>query len=258
MAKRKKILSRGQYRQLGFCEDTTEKFSLLEHWLGTEEISKEVYNSQINRIVNRVMKKAKPSVDLEDVRYYSCHLTVEGKMQKFLDTLRRRLNSYLRERNTFAVKLSLNELQIFKLYLYSSPYLKSKINKLLIVGLRYPDVELNKICEEYIRSEKLIQSINHADAAFWLSLWEDTNLVPLNAVRLMIVETAEGYKLNPCFNQFLISELLPLIEFQRDKEVLRLEWAKSLKDTQKREAETARKQKRLDAFNCLLELAKKN
>jgi hypothetical protein len=67
------------------------------------------------------------------------------------------------------------------------------VNRLLIVGLRYPDVELNRLCEEYIRTYRLIEKIGYADFSFWLLLWEDGNLVPLNAVRLMRVKKDDKY-----------------------------------------------------------------
>ena len=71
----------------------------------------------------------------------------------------------------------------------------------------------------------------------------------------MLRENEKGdYELKTCFKHDarLKEELKPLIEFQRDKEIIRLQWAQSLKDLQKREIEVKRKQQRLDTFESLL------
>ena len=251
----KERFSREQNETLGKTKNLNGKFALLELWLKKGEISRQLYNSQINKLINRAMKAAKPSFDFDDK--LNCKIAVEGEIQQFLERLRMNLNSYLSERDEAKVKLSPSDMYLFKQYIYDFPHLKSKINRLLIVGLRYPDVELNHIAEEYIKTHRLIERINYADTSFWLMLWEDGNLVPLNAVRLMLKQTENGYILNPCFNKYLILELIPLVKFQRDKEALRLSWATSLSDPAKRIVEVERKQKRLDAFNCLLEILQK-
>lgn len=249
-----KNLKRWQNEQLGTAESPAEKFKLLEDWLEKGEISESQYNFSVNKIINRTMKSVKPSVDINDRAFY--RTSAEAKLQSYLEFLRRRLTAYLKSRHPFDAKLSVGEVMMFKRYLEEYPYIKSKINRLLIVGLRYPDKEINEIAEEFILKHKIYSQINHADYAFWLMLWEDGNLVPMNAVRLMLNNTEKGFELKPCFKHDtrLMEELKPLIEFQRDKEILRLEWAKSLKDKEKREAEVERKQRRLDTFECLLKL----
>ena len=203
------------------------------------------------------MKAAKPSLDLGDKTAPVHKLAIEAEIQELIDRLRTNLNLYLSERNKTKAKISPADIESFKKYINVYPQLKSKVNRLLIVGLRYPDETLNKIAEDYIKQHRLSEKINRADIGFWLLLWEDGNFVPLNAIRLMLVENEDGYKLNPCFSTTLISELVPMIEFQRDKELLRLEWAKSLSNPIKRQHEVERKQKRLNAFNCLLKVAKR-
>ena len=253
MAKEK--LTRTQNETLGKIKDLDEKFVILEQWLKEEQISQSLYNSTVNKLINRAMKSAKPSIDLDDKTGYG--LAVEPEMQRLIEKLRTNLNLYLSERNKTKAKISATDLYNFERYIYDYPQLKSKVNRLLIVGLRYPDEQLNRICEKYIREHRLIESIKHTDTAFWLLLWEDGNLVPLNAVRLMLVKTDNGYDLSPCFRNHLLTLLIPLVEFQRDKEQHRLNWVKTISDPVVRAKENERKQKRLDTFNCLLSLMKK-
>lgn len=250
----KERFTRQQNEALGKTKDLTEKFALLEQWLKNNEIPEKLYNSQINKLINRAMKDAKPSFDLDDRTDYG--LAIESEIQELIDRLRANLNLFLSNRDKEKAKISSSDMLLFKKYINEYPQLKSKVNRLLIVGLRYPDNELNRICEEYIQQYRLIQRVNFADCSFWLLLWEDGNLVPLNAIRLMLVKKENGYVLNPCFGKHLIAELIPSVEFQRDKEKLRLKWAMSLSDPAKRFSETERKQKRLNAFECLLNLLK--
>ena len=248
----KERFTRQQNEELGQIKDLNGKFALLEQWLKNNEISEELYNSKVNQLINRSMKDAKPSFDLDDKSVSG--LAVETQIQELIDRLRTNLNLFLSNRNKEQAKISSSDMILFKKYINEWPQLKSKVNRLLVVGLRYPDKELNSVCEEYILQHRLIEKIRHADCSFWLLLWEDGNLVPLNAIRLMTVKTDNGYILNPCFNKYLITELIPSVEFQRDKEKIRLIWAQSLKDPKKRATEVERKQKRLNAFECLLNL----
>jgi hypothetical protein len=234
-------LNRNQNELLGSQKTLNEKFSLLESWLNNGEITSSQYNFCVNKIINRAMKSVKPSIDVNDKAFY--RTDTEAKLQAFLDLLRKQLNRWLESRSNLDARLLPGQLNLFKFYMDEYPYIKSKINRLLIVGLRYPDKEFNKVAEEYVLKMKIYEPINHADYAFWLMLWEDGNLVPLNAIRLMLNKTVDGYDLKPCFkyDARLMKELKPLIEFQRDKEIVRLQWAQSLKDLQKREIEVKRK-----------------
>ena len=251
-----KKLTRAQNEELGATAELSGKLNILAQWLKNGKITRDQYNEIVNRLINRAMKKAKPSLDLDDKQH---HRTVkEGEIQRFIDMLRKNLNSYLSNRNKSIAKLPPKDIERFRNYIENYPWLKSKVNRLLVVGLRYPDKDLNEIAENHIKQNCIIEKIDYVDSAFWLMLWEDGNLVPMNAVRLMLVETKDGYKLNPCFNQRIRQELIPLIKFQRNKEVLRLQWAMSLDDTApNKPIEIERKQRRLDAFEALLELISK-
>lgn len=245
-------LKRWQNEKLGQEESLSRKFSLLESWLSEGQITSEQYNSYIRKIINRAMKSIKPYVDVNDVCFY--RTATEAKLQSFLELLQRKLNHYLDTRDELLAKLSEGHLIMFREYMEEYPYVRSKINRLLIIGLRYPDKRLNKLAEEYILKFKIHDQINQADFAFWIMLWDDGNIVPLNAIRLMLNETENGFELKPCFNGLLKYELKPLIEFQMEKEKIRLQWAESLKDEAKRKIEITRKQRRLDAFECFLKL----
>ena len=254
----KERFSRIQNDALKNASTLEEKFELLNEWKEKGEISVTLFNEKTNELINKAMRKVKPSsVDFSDNGMYKT--VIEGEVQAFIDQLRNKINKYLSHRDKRSVRLEEKDIEKFQRYLLEKyGYLRSKVNRLLIVGLRYPDYRLNQISEEYIKKNKMFPEQRWADSSFWLLLWEDGNLVPLNAVRLMIVDNGKGeFELNPCFNKHLVLELMPLVEFQRDKEKLRLEWAKKLRNPEQRKAEIERKQNRLDFFNCLLEVMKK-
>ena len=251
----KERFSRTQNDALRNASTLEEKFELLNEWRENGKISVTLFNEKTNELINKAMRKVKPaSIDFSDNGMYKT--VIEGEIQSFIDQLRNKINKYLSHRDKRSVRLEEKDIETFQGYLLKYGYLRSKINRLLIIGLRYPDYRLNQLSEEYIKKNKM--SPNWTDSALWLLLWEDGNLVPLNAVRLMIIDNGKGqFELNPCFNKHLVLELMPLVEFQRDKEKLRLEWAKKLRNPEQRKAEIERKQNRLDFFNCLLEVMKK-
>ena len=255
MAKEK--FSRQQNDALRNASSLEEKFDLLNEWKEKGEISSALFNEKTNELINKTMRKVKPTtIDFSDNGMYKT--VIEGEIQAFIDQLRNKINRYLSHRDKYSTKVSEEEIETFQKYLLKYGHLRSKVNRLLIIGLRYPDYRLNMLSEEYIKKHKMFPEQRWADSAFWLLLWEDGNLVPLNAVRLMIVDNGKGkFEINPCFNKHLILELMPLVEFQRDKEKLRLAWGKKLRNLEQRKAEVERKQKRLDFFNCLLEVMKK-
>lgn len=253
----KERFSRQQNDDLKNASTLEEKFELLNEWKEKGEISATLFNEKTNELINKAMRKVKPaSIDFSDG---GIHKTIiEGQIQAFIDKLRNKINKYLSHRDKRSVQMDEKDIETFQNYLFSYGHLRSKVNRLLIIGLRYPDYRLNQISEEYIKKNKMFPEQRWADSAFWLLLWEDGNLVPINAVRLMIVDNGKGeFELNPCFNKHLVLELMPLVEFQRNKEKFRLEWAKKLRNLEQRKAEVERKQKRLDFFNCLLEVMKK-
>ena len=248
-----KNLTREQNEMLGHQKEATEKFQLLEEWLDKEEITREQYNDCIRRIINRAMKNLKPEVPPALKKFYKA--SEEALLQALIEKLRTKLNSYLASRNNIDADLSNEDIDLFQRYLKKYSHVKTKINQLLIIGLRYPDHNINKISENYIKEYRISRVFTQSDFNFWATLWADDNFVPMNAIRLMLSETNEEVKLNPYFDQNLINELRPLIEYQRDKEILRLQWAQSLKNEETRNIETKRKQQRLDMFNLLLKIS---
>ena len=234
-----------------------EKLNLLHQWKKNGEITPQQFNHFSNLWINRdakkqlsSVKKMAPSVyDNDDKGCVRSH--IEGEMQFFIDKMRNELNNWLTNRSTS--KLIVNEAYINKFTEYLNTHYRSKVNRLLILGLRYPNKELNRISAEFIRSKKMHPY--YSDAAFWLLLWEDGNLIPNDAIRLMLVERGDTLEINNCFDTHLIRHLIPLIEVQRNKEIQRLVWAQSLEDETQREKEVARKTQRLEMFNTLLESA---
>lgn len=239
-----------------------EKLDLLHKWKVQGEISQEAFNHLSNKWINKETRKimglknplAKSTNENAERRLSSTRSIVEGEMQVFLDALRNKLNSYLTVRNKDAYRLSSSELEKFRTYLFTYPCYRSKINRLLIVGLRFPDKRLNELCATFIQCNR--KNTCYQDFTFWGMLWEDGNLVPLDAVRLMLVQKDNGYSIDSYFDPLLIRNLIPLIEVQRDKEIQRLKWAQSLEGNE-RETEVARKTRRLEAFNILLDAAAK-
>lgn len=236
-----------------------EKLDRLHHWKKSGEITQETFNFLSNKWINKETKKVmglkNPLAKRgnENAERSTCSKSiVEGEMQKFLDKLRNKLNSYLATRCTEICELTDTELEEFRKYLYQYSYYRSKINRLLIVGLRFPDKRVTEICGCFINTSR--KHSNYQDFTFWGMLWEDGNLVPLDAVRLMLLKNGDKYQIDTCFEPSLIKSLIPLIEVQRDKEIQRLKWAQSL-EGKEREKEVARKTRRLEAFNILLDAA---
>ncbi len=236
-----------------------EKLNILQKWRKDGDISDRQFNHFSNLFIDKEAKKQLSSVKALNKPVYDnddrgCARTcTEGEIQTFIDKLRSNLNDFLTCRNTKELRLNEKQLELFRRYIYEYPYYRSKVNRLLVVGLRYPNKSLNQISTEYIRKHKMFPYYN--DDSFWLLLWEDGNLVPLDAVRLMTNFVDDNIVINPIFCKHLIKNLIPLIEVQRDKEIHRLMWAQSLDDEEKRTKEVARKTRRLEAFNSLLEAA---
>ncbi len=257
MAKKEKIkLTKDQYLQLQGL-DLQQKLDLLHDWKKSGEVSVQQFNYfsnlWISRETKRVMDIKNPLRKSKDENRPSSSMrtVIEGDIELFYNRLQGKLNYYLANRT--AIGLSENELELFKTYTSKYRLYKSLINNLLVIGLRFPDKNLNKYCEEFIREHKMHKDYN--DAHFWSSLWADSNLVPMDAIRLMLTKSNDGYQINPIFDKGLIGLLVPMFEVQRDKEVQRLKWAQGLESDTEREKELARKTRRLNAFNILLQAA---
>lgn len=239
-----------------------EKLNLLHDWKKSGEISQQVFEHFSNLWIKKESKKMileknplrrRAGENLE--KPSSSRLAVEGEINVFISKLRRNLKSYISERNVPGCKLSDEEMAEFQKFVRNYfRYCRLPINQLLILGLRYPDKELNSFCAKFIQEHKKNALI--VDYYFWGSLWEDTDFVPLDAVRLMVVKINGNYEIDKCFDAGFIKSILPLIEAQRDKEALRLTQAQML-EGKEREQQVARKMHRLNAFNLLIDAAQK-
>lgn len=237
-----------------------EKLDMLHRWKQRGEITQETFNFLSNKWINKETKKvmglknplARRGNENAEQRLSSNRAVVEGEMMNFLNMMRNKLNSYIANRCTESCLLTDTEFEKLKKYLFEYPCYRSKINRLLIVGLRFPDKRVTELCAEFIDVNR--KHSHYKDFTFWGMLWEDGNLVPLDAVRMMLTPNNGKYQIDTCFEPSLIKSLIPLIEVQRDKEIQRLKWAQSL-EGKEREKEVARKTRRLEAFNILLDAA---
>ena len=230
-----------------------EKLDLLHEWKKEGTISQEQFNFFSNHWITRDGKKALGTPDalkrMNNENRTSGKMVIEIEMEKFLNALQNKLNLYLTQRNP--IPLSSREKQLFCQYITKYSQYRSLSNRILVLALRYPDKELNEMAVELVKAKK--KNSRLPDIHFWSLLWAD-NLVPMDAVRLMLKKSKDGYEIDPCFSPVTIKDLLPLIEAQRNKEITRLKWAQSL-EGREREREIARKTRRLNAFNILLQAA---
>ena len=231
-----------------------EKLNLLYDWKKKGEINQQQFNYFSNRWITREGKKAMevPNVLRRDP--YENRVTgrtvIEIEMEQFLNQLQGKLNQYLIQRTP--MPLTIEEKRAYARYLSQYGYLKPLVNQLLVLGLKYPDKELNTLAEAQIKAKKKDSILT--DNYFWCLLWAD-NLVPMDAVRLMLKKN-NVYEIDDCFSKELVKELLPLMVQQRDKELVRLKWAQSL-EGKEREREVARKSKRAASFNILIDAAER-
>lgn len=242
-----------------------QKLEQLYKWFKRKEISKEAFEYFSNAWINKQSKKEKDLLALrstpkENFVRMGPRAIVEGEIQAFLEKLRGNVRAYITNRNATVSNLTTSELEKFKNYVrkYCTIY-PDKISRLLIVGLRYPDStkQINKFCMEWIRSESLAYGKNYFfDKHFWGLLWEDGDLVPLDAIRLMGTKKDDTFFIDERFEKTFIKTLMPYFEAQRDKEVMRLKVAQ-MRDDRDHDTQVARKLKRLNAFNILISAAEK-
>ena len=254
MAKEKLKLTKSQYMQMQGLS-LPEKLDLLHDWKKNGEISQSQFNFFSNLWISRMSKKMIGEAVLmrktvgEDQTSHKKSI-LECSAERFVNQLQSRLNAYLANRQNPCI-LTDKDIDEVRKY-FDKPLPRSIKNRLLVLGLRYPDKRLNHLCEITVKEQK--RHPFFMDAPFWIMLWEDGNLVPMDAVRLMLKKQGENYVIDPIFDKSLISILIPMIEIQRDKEITRLKWAQSL-DGAEREHEVTRKTRRLNAFNILLNAA---
>ena len=241
-----------------------EKLNLLHDWKKRGEITPRAFEHFSNRWIRKESKKAiqeknvlrrLPSENLERPMRFSGKLAVECDINNLISKLRHNLNLYISERSLQVFKLSDQDRAQFKEYVIE--YLRScriLINRLVIIGLRYPDKELNQFCVGFIRDYK--KNPPFVDYYFWGMLWEDEDFVPLDAIRVMVIKKDNQYDIDPIFEKGFIKSIIPLMEAQRDKEAIRLAQAQML-EGRERERQIARKMHRLNAFNTLIEAAQR-
>lgn len=232
-----------------------EKLDLLYEWKKKGAITQQQFNYFSNRWITRDGKKAMEIPNVLRRNPYENRVTgrtvIEVEMEQFLNQLQGKLNQYLIQRTP--MPLTDKEKQAYTRYVNQYGYLKPLVNQLLVLGLRYPDKELNTLAETQIKIRKKDSILT--DNYFWCLLWAD-NLVPMDAIRLMLKKNKNVYEIDDCFSKELIQELLPLMIQQRDKELTRLKWAQSL-EGKEREREVARKNKRVASFNILIDAAER-
>lgn len=221
-----------------------QKVQQAQAWCADGIISRALLEELTNRWHTKASRK---TMGLQTERFSRTRTCIQGEIRSFGDLLKSRLNKWLADRSKY-ICLSTAELLMFKKYISYSHMHRKDVNVLVILGLRYPDESLNKICEDFIKTYRKNQMSNYD---FWFAVWADAHIVPMNAVRLM-VDPKTG-EIDPCFDKDLIMMLIPKIKQQRDKEAQRLAWAESLQD----EKSIARKKRRLQGFDNLLESARR-
>ncbi len=245
--------------------DLQQKLEQLYKWFRKREISKEAFEYFSNLWINKQSKKeqdllALRSTPKENFVRMGPRSIVEGEIQGFLEKLRSNVRAYVTNRSAGIANLTEKEQTKFENYVrkYCTIY-PDKISRLLIVGLRYPDStkQINKFCMEWINGQSLpFGKDYYYDHHFWGLLWEDGDLVPLDAIRLMGTKKDDGFFIDERFEKTFIKTLTPYFVAQRDKEVTRLKLAQ-MRDDRDHDTQVARKMKRLRAFNILIAAAEK-
>jgi len=210
-----------------------QRLAKLKSWYETEAITEEQLRYFSNRLIRKEHRCSSPSN--EGPRRYKTVL--EGEIHQLNDELQHNIKHYVAFRNEKDVALKPEKLEKIKGILSEYRPL-TVLDEFLIIAMRYPDKRLNKMAVEYVRIWRM------ESQAFWARLWNDENLVPMDAVRLMMQEG----KIKECFSRKTLFHLLPLIEAQRDKEIQRLEWAEAVGFV----VTASRRNKRLEAFNDLI------
>ncbi len=237
-----------------------EKLNLLHEWKKNEEIDQPAFEHFSNLWIKKESKKIinanaplrrRVNETLERSNF-CCRTVREGQMQVFIDKLRGKINDYIANRSNEA-QLTDKERNLFYKYVKENVHsYRLLVNQMLILGLRYPDKELNSFCSNFVQENK--KGPYFTDYHFWGTLWEDPDFVPLDAIRLMLVKKEDGRHIDNLFAPSFIQSIIPLIEAQRNKEVERLKFAQML-EGKERETQVKRKMERLNAFNILLKAA---
>ena len=226
----------------------------IREWYQTGKISKEQYNALSLKNIKKEINHKHPVPERNRRKHRKNSQEIE--MTNLRHCLNARLKNYLATRDERASKLSYYEYQKFKDLITQFPYCWDEVNKLLEIGLRYPEPSLNEFCVKFIESSLKKKSItNHT---LWFMLWENGHLVPNDTIRLML--NKEG-NIDDYFSPFLIRYLIPLMQIHLEKENLRLREAhskptKNATDVAAKEKDIERKTQRVEAFNNLIAKSK--
>lgn len=215
------------------------KLERLKVWREAGEISDE----QLRYFSNRWFKKEHRRSSEPQGNKCRYKTVLEIRIFKLCQDLQHNIKKYVAYRNKNEVMLkdkTLTEIE----GILSSSRLVPVLDDFLIVALRYPDKRINEMAVEYVKKWRM------DSLPFWAKLWADENLVPNDALRLMMPE--DGQVTSSLSKEYL-RYLLPLIEAQRDKEIQRLEWAEATGFL----LTAQRRNKRLEAFNSLIKAIKK-
>ena len=222
----------------------------IREWYQDGKISKEQYNALSLKNIKKEINKKHPVPEKNRRRHRKNPNEIE--MTNLRHLLNTRLKTYLSTREKKTPMLKPSEYWEFKNLISLFPACWDEINKLLEIGLRYPEPLLNELCVDFIKGSIKKKAI--INFSLWRLLWSSEHLVPNDTIRLMLDEKG---KIDYYFSPFLIRDLIPLMQIHLEKEILRLEEARA-KPTQSdddllaKDKDIERKTQRVEAFKSLI------
>ena len=222
----------------------------VREWYQGGQISKEQYNAFSIKSIRKEINKSYP-VPPKTKRPHRKN-NYEIAMTRFRHKLCSRLNEYLEKRDPLLPLLNHIEYKEFKKLINIYPACQDEINKLLEIGLRYPEPELNELCVDFINDMLKFHGIKNIP--LWNMLWSTNHFVPNDTIRLMY--SADG-SIDTYFDKPTIHDLLPLMKVHLEKERLRYNEAQerpaqSINDALAKKQDIKRKNSRINAFEDLI------
>ena len=215
------------------------KLERLKKWREAGEVTDE----QLRYFSNRWFKKEHRRSTEPQGNKCRYKTVLEIRLFKLCQELQHDIKKYVAYRNRNEVMLKDETLKEIRNVL--GTYRQFPVlDEFLVIAMRYPDKRLNEMAVEYVKKWRM------ESLPFWAKLWADENLVPNDAIRVMMPE--DGQVTSSLSKEYL-RYLLPLIEAQRNKEIQRLEWAEATGFL----LTAQRRNKRLEAFNSLIKAIKK-
>jgi len=215
------------------------KLERLKKWHEAGEINEAQLRYFSNRWFKKEHRRSSEPKDDHNRRYKT---VLEIRLFKLCQELQHDIKRYIAKRDKNEVMLKDETLEEIGNVL-GSYRLLPVLDEFLIIAMRYPDKRINEMAVAYVKKWRM-----HS-LPFWAKLWADENLVPNDALRLMMPE--EG-QVTSSLSKEGLRYLLPLMEAQRDKEIQRLEWAEATGFL----LTAQRRNKRLEAFNSLIKAVK--